>query len=154
MVRFSFVTTAVLVACGARTELRGQLQQDASASDAFVINECGAADGPAIAIAINAVASCEEAITNQQNGTWIYFIAEPIPSGTGNFVIGNGDPNGKSGAYVCDSSGQCAAATDGTLVITTYDANTLAGSYTLHLPNSTATGTFSAAVCHNHTLCG
>ena len=154
----------VLASCGARTDLGGQRGDASSAPpgtelQGVVVNDCAPNDGPAIAFALalpgaTVIPSCPNSVVSALSvriSIWI----DP-PTGPTTYALGSGSFSSGSIAVVCPFKGQCVAANSGTLTLTTFDASSATGHFTLEMPDSTTmTGNFTAiSVCHNITQCG
>jgi hypothetical protein len=153
----------VLAACGARTDLGGQ-RSDASVPpvtelQGVVVNDCAPNDGPAIAFALalpgaSVIPSCPLPVVSALSiriSIWV-----DIPTAPGTYTLGDGSFASGAIADYCPFQGQCVAATSGTLTLTTFDATSATGFFSLVMPDQTTmTGKFTAiSVCHNPLTCG
>jgi hypothetical protein len=157
------LAACLVVACGARTDLGGN-RGDASGPPVtelhgVVVNDCAPNDGPAIAFALalpnaTVVPSCANSVVSALSiriSIWV-----DMPTAPGTYALGDGSLASGSIAVYCPFQGQCVAADHGTLTLTTFDATSATGFFSLAMPDQTTmTGNFTAiAVCHNATLCG
>jgi hypothetical protein len=160
------VVLVTAAACGGRSQLGGTLGDAAAVSPpepsagGAVHRDCAPNDGAAYTFALGGPVAPTCSSTNVIPGSVHITIWSPLPSGPGTYPIGDGTFASGSTAIVCPTGpGPCTTASHGTLVLSAFapsPSSTIAGTYTLVMPDGTVVSTsFSDVVfCNDSPMCG